>query len=100
MPPFDVMEEGRMALIMDPTGATVALWEAKNYIGAGLVNTVGAMGWNELVSPEAEKAATFYTALFGWEIRFVEEMNYRRPRPVKIPSFDFLCQMGYNQFDK
>ena len=75
--PMDVFEEGRMALIMDPTGATVALWKAGNPRGAGLVNTVGALSWNELATHDPEWAAAFYTGLLGWDAELLEEIGYR-----------------------
>lgn len=65
-PPMDIMEEGRMALIQDPTGAIVGLWQPKNHIGATLVNTYGAFSWNELATPDVDKAKAFFGALFGW----------------------------------
>ena len=34
MAPFDVMDAGRMAFVMDPSGAPVALWQANQHIGA------------------------------------------------------------------
>jgi predicted enzyme related to lactoylglutathione lyase len=64
--PFDVMEVGRMAVIADPTGAALCLWEPRTNIGAALVNTPGAMTWNDLLTPDAEAAAVFYGELFGW----------------------------------
>jgi predicted enzyme related to lactoylglutathione lyase len=77
MGPMDVFEEGRMALVMDPTGAPVALWKAGNHIGAGLVNTVGAMSWNELATRDPERAAAFFTELLGWDVELLEEIGYR-----------------------
>ena len=65
-PPFDVMDAGRMAVITDPTGAVISLWQAKEHIGAELVNEHGALTWNELVSPDVGTAATFYGEVFGW----------------------------------
>ena len=65
--PGDVFESGRMVQIQDPTGAALGLWQAKNHIGAGIVNTVGAMCWNELLTKDAEAAKAFYGAVFGWE---------------------------------
>ncbi len=65
--PLDVFDSGRMVQVQDPTGAAVGLWQARNHIGAGVVNTVGAMCWNELNTPDAEAAKTFYAALLGWE---------------------------------
>jgi predicted enzyme related to lactoylglutathione lyase len=66
MEPFDVMEVGRMSVIADPTGAALCLWEPRSHIGASLVNTPGAMTWNDLVTPDPVAAARFYEALFGW----------------------------------
>ena len=64
--PFDVMELGRMAVIADPTGAALCLWEPRGHIGAALVNTPGALTWNDLVTPNPDAAARFYGDLFGW----------------------------------
>jgi uncharacterized protein len=64
--PFDVMEIGRMAVIADPTGAALCLWEPRSHIGASLVNAHGSMTWNDLMSPDPETAIRFYEALFGW----------------------------------
>jgi predicted enzyme related to lactoylglutathione lyase len=64
--PFDVMDVGRMSVIADPTGAALCLWEARSQIGAALVNTPGAMTWNDLLTPDGAAAARFYEALFGW----------------------------------
>jgi len=64
--PFDVMEEGRMALVQDPTGATFALWQAKNHKGITAYQEPGALCWTELATKNAEAAAAFYTKLLGW----------------------------------
>ena len=64
--PFDVMDVGRMAVVADPTGAALCLWEPRRHIGAALVNAPGAMTWNDLVTPDPDAAGSFYGALFGW----------------------------------
>ena len=71
--PFDVMEVGRMAVIADPTGAALCLWEPRASIGATLVNTPGSMTWNDLVTPNAEAAIDFYGKLFGWTFEEMPE---------------------------
>ena len=63
---FDVMEVGRMAVITDPAGAALCLWEPGQHIGATVVNTSGSMTWNDLNTPDPDAAAAFYGALFGW----------------------------------
>jgi uncharacterized protein len=67
-PPFDVFDAGRMSAFADPQGAVLSVWQAKESIGAGLVNVVGALTWNDLVTPDVEASSAFYSALFGWEI--------------------------------
>jgi uncharacterized protein len=64
--PFDVMDVGRMAVIVDDVGAGLCLWEARSHIGAALVNTPGAMTWNDLLTPDPGTSARFYGELFGW----------------------------------
>ena len=64
--PLDVMEVGRMAVITDPIGADLCLWEPRQSIGATLVNTPGSMAWNDLVTPDPDAAVDFYGKLFGW----------------------------------
>lgn len=65
--PFDVMESvGRMAVIQDPTGAFLNLWQPKDSIGASLVNVPGALTWNDLNTTDPQKAMDFYGELFGW----------------------------------
>jgi uncharacterized protein len=66
IPPFDVLDAGRMALAADPTGAVFAMWKPKNHIGATLVNVPGAPTWNELGTKDVETAKQFYADLFGW----------------------------------
>ena len=60
MDPFDVMDAGRMAWVIDPSGAAVGLWQAAGHIGATLVNEPGALVWNELVSSDLSAALPFY----------------------------------------
>lgn len=71
--PFDVMDAGRMAVLADPGGAVLCVWQPREHAGAGRVNDVGCMGWNELHTREPEAAAAFYAGLFGWEPETVEE---------------------------
>jgi predicted enzyme related to lactoylglutathione lyase len=78
-PAFDVMDAGRMGVVQDPQGAYFAVWEAKQNIGAALVNAPGALSWNELASPDLDGSASFYGELFGWAVEPFEMpgMEYR-----------------------
>ncbi|MCU1398499.1 MAG: hypothetical protein JWN62_1608 [Acidimicrobiales bacterium] len=65
MPPFDVMDAGRMAVVADPAGAVFMLWTANQNPGAGRVNEPGAFTWSELVAPPNELTASFYETVTG-----------------------------------
>src|SRR4051794_19476064 len=64
--PFDVLDVGRSAVIADPVGANLFLWESGRSIGATRVNAPGAMAWNDLLTPDPAESARFYGDLFGW----------------------------------
>jgi predicted enzyme related to lactoylglutathione lyase len=66
-PPFDVMDAGRMAVLQDPTGAVVSVWQPGQHIGAKILREPGALGWTELATPDPVAAEAFYTKLFGWK---------------------------------
>jgi uncharacterized protein len=73
--PFDVFDAGRMAAFQDPQGAILSVWQAKENIGAGLVNVPGALTWNDLLSSDPETSAAFYRELFGWQIQEIPESD-------------------------
>ncbi len=70
--PFDIMDVGRVALIQDPQGAVVALWQAGTHFGAERVNDVGCLCINELVTSDLDAARAFYEQLFGWTTGLVD----------------------------
>ncbi len=76
MPAFDVMDVGRMAVIADPTGAVLSVWEPKSHIGAGVVNERGSLCWNELATDDVEKAKGFYEGLFDWTLEDMGDGAY------------------------
>ena len=62
--PFDIGGFGRVAVLADPAGAMLCVWEARSHIGAGRVNDVGCMGWNELQTRDSEAAGVLWRALW------------------------------------
>jgi uncharacterized protein len=64
----DVGPSGRLAVFQDPQGAVLSVWQPRERIGADLVNELGALTWNDLLSPDVEGSAAFYRELFGWAI--------------------------------
>jgi predicted enzyme related to lactoylglutathione lyase len=68
MAPMDVMDRGRYAAIVDPTGAVVFLWHATTPDEKQTYGEPGSLAWNDLVTRDPAKAADFYSALVGWTI--------------------------------
>jgi uncharacterized protein len=64
--PLDVMDAGRMAVLTDPEGARVFVWEARSHRGAKVVNEHGSLNFNNLATRDLARAEAFYGAVFGW----------------------------------
>ncbi len=67
MEPFDVLDVGRMAMVQDPSGAVVALWEARCHAGAGVSGEPNSICWHELLTTDPARAQAFYGGLFDWD---------------------------------
>jgi predicted enzyme related to lactoylglutathione lyase len=70
--PMDVLELGRMAVFVDPSGAVFGAWQPGSFAGAELVNEPGSYSWNELNTRDPDGAKGFYSAVFGWTGRDME----------------------------
>jgi uncharacterized protein len=58
---------GTLAMVADPGGAAVGVWQAGDHIGAGVVDEPGAMTWHEVNTRAFEECKRFYGQVFGWE---------------------------------
>jgi predicted enzyme related to lactoylglutathione lyase len=67
--PMQVGDAGSMAVLQDPTGAVVGLWQPNLHKGAELFNTPVSLTWNELSTRDVEGAKRFYSTVFGWNAK-------------------------------
>jgi predicted enzyme related to lactoylglutathione lyase len=65
--PMTVMEAGRMAILTDPLGAVIGLWQPNQHTGAQLANEANTYCWSELITTDLDKSKAFYKAVFGWD---------------------------------
>lgn len=65
-PAMDAMDAGRLAVVADPAGAVICLWQPIEHIGSEVVNEPGAFSWAELITPDPLAVAPFYAEVFGW----------------------------------
>ena len=75
--PMDVMEEGRMAVAMDPAGAVFGLWQGGNTTGLGVANEPGTLAWNEHFSRDFGGSKAFYQAVFGYDYQDMSGDGFR-----------------------
>jgi uncharacterized protein len=79
VPPLDVMDAGRMAVLQDPQGAAFAVWQAGKHGGVGTKGEVHSVSWADLQTRDQPGASAFYSALFGW--RMVEGQSMAPAQP-------------------
>ena len=72
MQPFDVMDIGRMAVLADPTGAVINLWQPGQVHGFAVRDEHGSFTWAEVLTSDTDRDAKFYGELFGWSSEVVE----------------------------
>jgi predicted enzyme related to lactoylglutathione lyase len=65
MPPFDVGDQGRMAVFQDPTGAFISSWQGTR-MGGFETNAASSFAWGELNARGVDRALPFYASVFGW----------------------------------
>ncbi len=66
MPTMLIFESGRMAVVAEPGGAVVSLWEAGSHVGAEVFNQPGALTWNELNTRDSAASREFWGEVLGW----------------------------------
>jgi uncharacterized protein len=64
--PLDAPPAGRLAVIADPAGATLGLWQPQAREGAQRVNEPRAWAMSALSTRGLDTAGRFYAAVFGW----------------------------------
>jgi len=67
MAPMDVPEQGKMAMLGDPSGASVGVWEFGGHTGFQAHAVTGASVWHELHTKNYDAAVKFYQDVFGWK---------------------------------
>jgi uncharacterized protein len=66
VPPMDVADLGTMAVIGDPGGAGIGLWQPGAHKGFAVTAEAGAPSWFELYTRDYGTAVDFYRNVFRW----------------------------------
>jgi uncharacterized protein len=74
MAPVDIPQTGRYAVLADPQGAMIAIFQSNGpFPGFDGTAEMGRPSWHELMTTDYRRAMEFYGALFGWEV--IKEMD-------------------------
>jgi len=66
--PMDIPETGRYAVLTDPQGAMIAIFQSNGpFPGFDGTAQMGRPSWHELMTTDYKRAFEFYSAIFGWE---------------------------------
>jgi predicted enzyme related to lactoylglutathione lyase len=68
VPAMDVMALGRMAVVVDPGGAVIGMWQPGEFQGFGVVAQANAPSWFELHTRAYDESVAFYHDVFGWDV--------------------------------
>jgi predicted enzyme related to lactoylglutathione lyase len=69
VPAADIPGAGRYAVISDPQGVPIAIFQASGEMGGGGDGAPGngEFSWHELSTSDSKAAFDFYSKMFGWE---------------------------------
>jgi predicted enzyme related to lactoylglutathione lyase len=66
MDAMDVLDAGRMAVLRDPAGAQVSVWQPGVHQGYEVHGEPGAPIWSDLITRDVAAVKPFYGSVFGW----------------------------------
>ncbi|TJZ81236.1 VOC family protein [Rhodococcus oryzae] len=72
--PMDVMGQGRMAIVRDPSSGQFGLWQGQAHVGCELVNEPNTLLRNDLVTADPGPARDFYAAVFDFTLDGNEDL--------------------------
>ncbi|WP_416981067.1 VOC family protein [Streptomyces sp. T028] len=75
MEPMQVGDFGTMCLAREPSGAVFGVWQAGTHEGFEAEAVPGAYGWAEVFTREPERADTFFSSVFPYTARQIEDDN-------------------------
>ncbi len=67
VPPMAVTTLGTMAVLTDPGGAAIGLWQPGDHKGFGVLDEPGSPSWFELHTRDYDAAVPFYEKVFDWD---------------------------------
>lgn len=73
--PTDIADLGVEAILDDPSGARIGLWQARQFAGTSAFGVPGTPAYFELLTRGYAGAVAFYRDVFGWQGREVSDTD-------------------------
>src|SRR5207247_3990014 len=73
VPAMEVGELGTMAVVSDPGGAAIGMWQPGLHQGFGVFGEAGTPSWFELHTRDYAAAVSFYRDVFRWDTDVVSD---------------------------
>jgi predicted enzyme related to lactoylglutathione lyase len=73
--PMAVADLGTMAVIADPAGAGIGMWQPGSHKGFGVFGESGTPSWFELFTTDYGTAVAFYREVFRWNTQTVGDTD-------------------------
>jgi uncharacterized protein len=75
VPVMEVPEQGVMAMVADPSGTAVGVWQGSDNPGIEVVAEPGTPNWFELHTRDYQRTLHFYEDVFGWQTHVLSDTD-------------------------
>ena len=88
LPAMAVTDLGTQAILADPGGARLGVWQPGTFPGFAVLDEPGAPSWFELNARDHANTVSFYQSVFGWETNVVGDTDEFRYTTMRDPEGD------------
>jgi hypothetical protein len=85
-PLMDIADLGAQAILVDPTGAPVGVWEPRAFPGLTVLAEHGTASWFELLTRDYKTSVDFYRSVFHWDTKVVSDTDEFRYTILQGPG--------------
>ena len=97
-PPLPLGALGSMAVLVDPAGAVVGLWQGREHVGFTRQGEPGSVVWDEAHSKSFGASRDFYAAVFGWRYEVTGDSDDFRYLTAKVGGTEVAGLMDSARF--
>jgi hypothetical protein len=87
-PAMAVADLGTQAVLNDPTGAHLGVWQPGTFPGFTVLGEHGAPAWFELLTRDHATATAFYRSVFRWDTNTIGDTDEFRYTTMRDPGSD------------